>query len=154
MNFRLLSKLELFLKQSKIWKYRPTLSTRHKQIINKFKGSNRYWIFISCYIGFYIYLLKRAKKSDNELMRMGASGSLTMFICDFSCYSIESINARTKIVRGENVPFMEMVKKVLRNEGLAGMYKGYSASFYSIIIHGFGFYYLYKGLKLYMKEHI
>ena len=32
------------------------------------------------------------------------------------------------------------------------MYKGYSASFYSIIIHGFVYFYVYKALKQVMKD--
>jgi hypothetical protein len=84
---------------------------------------------------------------------MGAAGSLTMLICDASLYSIESINARSKVIKGENVGFTEMTKKILKNEGFAGMYKGYSASFYSIITHGFLYFYLYKGIKVFMKDH-
>ena len=32
------------------------------------------------------------------------------------------------------------------------MYKGYSASFYSIIIHGYMYFYVYKALKVGLKE--
>ena len=32
------------------------------------------------------------------------------------------------------------------------MYKGYSASFYSIIIHGFVYFYIYKALKQALKD--
>ena len=110
-------------------------------------------MFISGYVATYFCILYKAKQSQNELMRMGASGSLTMFICDLSLYPIENINAKSKVVRGENVPFLEMGKRILRSEGMYGMYVGYSASFYSIITHGFGYYYIYKGLKLYLKEH-
>lgn len=101
----------------------------------------------------YVYTLWKARQSKNELFRMGAAGSLTMFICDFSCYSIESINARQKIVKGENVGFIDMTQRVLKNEGIAAMYKGYSASFYSIITHGFLYFYVYKGLKVFLKDH-
>lgn len=55
-------------------------------------------------------------------------------------------------MRGENKGFGEMVTWILKNEGVNGMYKGYSASFYSIIIHGFVYFYVYKGLKVYMKD--
>jgi len=33
------------------------------------------------------------------------------------------------------------------------MYKGYSASFYSIMIHGFVYFYIYKALKQKMKDY-
>jgi hypothetical protein len=70
-----------------------------------------------------------------------------MTLCDVSLYSIESINARSKILRGENVGFTEMTKRIFQSEGLGGMYKGYSASFYSIMIHGFVYFYIYKAMK-------
>ena len=75
-----------------------------------------------------------------------------MLICDFSLYSIESVNARSKMLRGENVSFSEMTKRIVKNEGYSAMYKGYSASFYSIITHGFLYFYVYKGLKSFLKD--
>jgi hypothetical protein len=56
----------------------------------------------------YVVALWKSKSSENELLRVGAAGSLTMTFCDASLYSIESINARSKILRGENVGFTEM----------------------------------------------
>jgi len=49
---------------------------------------------------------------------MGAAGSLTMLICDFSLYSIESVNARQKMLTGENPSFVEMKKRILTKEGV------------------------------------
>jgi hypothetical protein len=95
----------------------------------------------------YALALYKCKTSDNELLRVGAAGSLTMTLCDVSLYSIESINARSKILRGENVGFSEMTKRIFQSEGMNGMYKGYSASFYSIMIHGFVYFYIYKAMK-------
>lgn len=100
----------------------------------------------------YAYGLWKSKNSENELLRIGAAGSLTMAICDVSLYSIESINARSKILRGENVGFVEMTKRIMKNEGISGMYKGYSASYYSIMIHGFVYFYIYKALKQMLKD--
>ncbi len=101
----------------------------------------------------YALALYKCKTSDNELLRVGAAGSLTMTLCDVSLYSIESINARSKILRGENVRFTEMTKRIFQSEGLGGMYKGYSASFYSIMIHGFVYFYIYKAMKSILKDY-
>lgn len=76
-----------------------------------------------------------------------------MLLCDCSLYSIESVNARSKVMRGENKGFFEMLDFIYKNEGMSGMYRGYSASFYSIVIHGFIYFYVYKGLKVFLKEH-
>ena len=45
-----------------------------------------------------------------------------------------------------------MVRTILKNEGVYGLYKGYSASYYSSILYGYLYFYIYKGLKLQMKE--
>jgi hypothetical protein len=104
-------------------------------------------MFIGLFSSAYCLTLYKAKSSKNELFRFGAAGSLTMVLNDFALYSIESINARSKILRGENVGFNEMTRKIIKEEGFSAMYKGYSASFYSIIIHGFVYFYIYKALK-------
>ena len=72
--------------------------------------NKRFWMFIGIFGSAYCYTLYKAKSSKNELIRFGAAGSLTMVINDFALYSIESINARSKILRGENVSFTEMTR--------------------------------------------
>lgn len=47
-----------------------------------------------------------------------------------------------------------MVKRILKTEGIYGLYKGYSASFYSSIFYGYLYFYLYKGSKLYLKDKV
>ncbi len=128
---------------------------RQSNFENKVYESNpnrRFWMFIGIFSSAFGYGLYRAKNSKNELFRFGAAGSLTMVVNDFALYSIESINARSKILRGENIGFGDMTRQILKNEGLQGMYKGYSASYYSIIIHGFVYFYIYKALKKAMKD--
>lgn len=76
-----------------------------------------------------------------------------MLINDFTLYSMESINARSKMIKGENVSMTEMTRRIVNKEGFIGMYRGYSASFYSIITHGFLYMYFYKWLKTFLKDH-
>jgi hypothetical protein len=45
-----------------------------------------------------------------------------------------------------------MAKKVIREEGIQGLYKGYTACYYSSILYGYVYFYLYKGVKGHMKE--
>jgi hypothetical protein len=52
----------------------------------------------------------RTRESECELFRIGAAGSLTMLINDVLMYSMESINARQKMIKGENVSIKEMTK--------------------------------------------
>jgi hypothetical protein len=90
-------------------------------------------------------------KSDNEMMRVGAAGSLTMLVGESSFYCIDAINARSKMLEA-NVGFREMMQKIIKNEGYCGMFKGFSATYYSSILSGFIYFYLYKGLKVTLKE--
>jgi hypothetical protein len=82
---------------------------------------------------------------------MGAAGSLTMLVCESVFFAIDGINTRTKMING-NVPLREMAQKVIKNEGFLGLFKGFTASFYSSILSGFIYFYVYKLSKLYMKE--
>lgn len=101
----------------------------------------------------YLFTLYKASRSDNEVMRVGAAGSITILIGESSFYFIDAVNMRSKILH-ENVGFAEMTKRIIKNEGIYGLYKGYSASYYSSILYGYLYFYIYKGLKLQMKESI
>lgn len=93
---------------------------RQSNFENKVYESNpnrRFWMFIGLFSSAFCYGLYRAKYSKNELFRFGAAGSLTMVVNDFALYSIESINARSKILRGENIGFGDMTRQILKNEG-------------------------------------
>jgi len=84
-------------------------------------------------------------------MRVGAAGSITMLVSESAFYCIDAINARSKILE-TNVGFIEMCKKVLCAEGYTGLYKGYSATYYSAILSGWLYFMLYKGFKNELKE--
>lgn len=113
----------------------------------------RYRLFMSGFITTYGYMLYRATKSENEILRVGAAGSITMLCGESMFYCIDAVNARSKVLH-ENVKFVDMVRRIIKHEGWYGLYKGYSASFYSSILYGYMYFYIYKGLKVYMKDNI
>ena len=92
-------------------------------------------------------MLWNTRNAKNELIRIGSAGSLSLLVNDSCLYSIETISSRTKVVQGENISFKDMASRILKSEGIQGFYKGYSAQFYSIISHGFMYFYIYKGTK-------
>jgi hypothetical protein len=51
-----------------------------------------------------------------------------------------------------NVGPLTMAKKVIHEEGVLGLFKGYSACYYSSILYGYIYFYLYKGVKRYVKD--
>jgi hypothetical protein len=111
----------------------------------------RHNLFLASFTCIYIYSIYKAHKSENEVLRIGAAGSLTTLIGESSFYFIDAINARSKILTN-NVSFTSMLKKVLKNEGVGGLFKGYTACYYSSIFYGYLYFYMYKGIKCYMKE--
>jgi hypothetical protein len=56
----------------------------------------------------YLYFLYKARKSDHEMIRVGAAGSLTMLLSESAFYWIDNINARTKMLN-DNLGFREML---------------------------------------------
>lgn len=99
----------------------------------------------------YIGLLNYARTSSNEVLRVGAAGSLTMLIGESSFYCIDAVNAKSKIMN-VNLGFFEMVPKIIAEEGIYGLYKGYSVSYYSSMYSGFVYFYTYKMIKIKLKE--
>jgi hypothetical protein len=111
----------------------------------------RYYLFLGSFTGVYLLSIYMAHKSENEVLRIGAAGSITTLIGESSFYFIDAINARSKVL-SRNISFAEMLKDVLKSEGVRGLYKGYSASYYSSIMYGYLYFYIYKGFKGYVKD--
>lgn len=82
---------------------------------------------------------------------MGAAGSIISLLGDSITYPIEAVNQKCKALNS-NVSFNAMIKDVIGKEGVSGLYKGYTCIYYSCIVSGFFYFYVYKGLKTYMKE--
>ena len=72
----------------------------------------RYYLFLGCFTGGYMLSIYMAHKSDNEVLRIGAAGSITTLIGESSFYFIDAINARSKVL-SRNVSIVEMLKEVL-----------------------------------------
>ena len=113
--------------------------------------THRFYLFVTTFSGAYVYSLYKAKNSDNEVRRIGAAGSLTVLIAESSFYFIDAVNARSKVLK-TNVKFPVMLRHILKTDGVAGLFKGYSASFYSSILYGYLYFYIYKGIKVFLKD--
>jgi hypothetical protein len=56
--------------------------------------------FIACcglFTSAYLYMISKAKKSENELIRIGASGSLTILACEVAFFPLDSLNLQQKV---------------------------------------------------------
>ena len=127
--------------------------TKYRDQMNDKEKSRRFYLFISAFTITYIIGLNRARQSENEALRMAAAGSITVLIGESSFYFIDAVNTRTKIL-SKNEPFHKMLTSIIKAEGIrGGLYKGYTASYYSSLQYGFIYFYLYKSLKVSMKNH-
>jgi Mitochondrial carrier protein len=128
------------------------METHHLLGQEEANRNNRFYLFVAAFTATYIYGLNQARQSENEIVRMGAAGSLTVLIGESSFYFIDAVNTRSKILH-HNTPFYKMLTDIVKTEGIRkGLYKGYSASFYGSMMYGAIYFYLYKGLKVYMKK--
>ena len=52
----------------------------------------RFYMFITSFSSTYFYSLYLSKNSENEVLRIGAAGSITVFLAESSFYFIDAIN--------------------------------------------------------------
>ena len=114
----------------------------------------RFYMFITSFSSTYFYSLYLSKNSENEVLRIGAAGSITVFLAESSFYFIDAINTWSKVITTENLGIHQMAAKILREEGIYGLYRGYSSCFYSSILYGYVYFFVYKGLKVLFKERL
>ena len=72
-------------------------------------SGDRYYGFLASFTGTYIYSIYRAHKSENEVLRIGAAGSITTLIGESSFYFIDAINARSKVL-SQNMSMATMMR--------------------------------------------
>ena len=70
-------------------------------------------MFLSSFTGAYAFSLYKAKSSDNEILRIGAAGSLTMLLGESAFYCIDAINMKAKVHQGANISLRQLVREIL-----------------------------------------
>ena len=150
---RQLREMALRKQQTTIRVFQQTAPSQHYlALLNFFKQrDNRFYCFITGFIGSYIYFLYSSCHSKSELVRLGAAGSLTGLLAESPFYFIDAINAKSKVLE-RNMKFSQMFKHIVKTDGILGLFKGCSASFYSLIISGYLYFYIYKGTKVFLKD--
>jgi len=79
----------------------------------KLQATSRFYFSLSASVASFSYLLMKCKNSRNEVLRMGAAGSLTNLLVETLIFPIDAINLKSKVVLNKNVPFKEMLLDVL-----------------------------------------
>ncbi len=72
-------------------------------LVSQIKNKNvRYYAFVSAFTSTYLFSLYKASKSENEVLRVGAAGSITILLGESVFYFIDAVNMRSKVLH-ENV---------------------------------------------------
>ena len=96
-------------------------------------------------------LIYRSYKSENELLRIAGSGSLTFLFSELAFFPMDSINLTQKL-QEKNVSMYQMIRSVYNHYGPYGVYRGFTTSFYSSTVASYAFFIIYKSTKLKMRE--
>jgi len=91
--------------------------------------------------------------SKSEILRMGIAGSLTNVVCEILFHFVDTVNIRSKVYK-ESISTLNMLKQIVSKEGIYGLSKGISATFYGSIFCGFAYFAMYKNLKKVLREYL
>jgi len=100
----------------------------------------------------YFTWILSTRNHENQLLRIGASGSLTFLFCEMCFFPFDTLNFQVKLSTN-NATAMTTLRTNFRMYGMWGIYRGFTTSYYSSTTAGYFFFVVYKGLKLKMKEY-
>jgi hypothetical protein len=104
-------------------------------------------------ISAYGTLCYKARKWENETLRMGVAGSLAHGTVEALFHFVDTVNIKSKAAEGvEHHSFPTMVKRIWATEGIMGFARGLGAAVYGNYTCGFIYFYIYKWLKNNMPE--
>lgn len=110
-------------------------------------------IFYHSIVAFsYTTLCWKARKWDNEVIKMGVAGSMAVGSVEAMFHFVDTVNIKSKANEKESHSAMTMVRKIWASEGVVGFGRGIGAAVYGNFSAGFIYFILYKTLKNKMPE--
>lgn len=100
----------------------------------------------------FFSVCSRAKKWENETLRMGVAGSMAHGTVEAGFHFIDTVNIKSKASE-VHTETMTMVRKIWAQEGVTGFGKGIGAAVYGNYSSGFIYFVLYKYLKTNMPDY-
>jgi hypothetical protein len=94
----------------------------------------------------YLAYLHRARKSQNEICRMGAAGSIVVLLNETTFYLLDTVNCKSK-VECESISMLKLVGETIKKEGATALFRGISSTFFGSIIYGLFYFHLYPFIK-------
>lgn len=101
--------------------------------------------FVAFTSGYWL-ILGHLRKSDDEIKRIAAAGSLMVNFVELSFYLGDTINSRSKVAQ-ESLSFLNMLNNVLKQDGANALTRGISVTYYGSIFYGGSYFYSYPWLK-------
>ncbi|CAI2373878.1 unnamed protein product [Moneuplotes crassus] len=94
----------------------------------------------------YTGALVKYRNHESKVIRIALAGSLSSMICEVLFHLADTVNIRAKLYN-EKCSSIKVYKSIMQNEGINGLCKGISATFYGSIIAGLMYFALYKQFK-------
>lgn len=95
--------------------------------------------------------LYKSRNHKNKLWRLAVAGSLSNMLWEIAFHFADTVNIKSKL-HTEQISTVNMYKHITKQEGLYGLSKGISATFYGSIVAGFMYFSLYKLFKQWMYQ--
>lgn len=94
----------------------------------------------------YAATMWKSRDHSSEIFRLGLAGSFSAMICEVAFHFADTVNIRAKVMP-ENISSMTLMKDIYKNEGISGLSKGISSTYYGSLVMGFIYFTTYKHLK-------
>lgn len=120
-----------------------------KRFSDSWKANKRRLYVWGAFSTLYAGTLYKYKDHKNEIFRIALAGSLSSMIWEVIFHFADTVNIQSKLY-SEKWSSMNVYKNIIHQEGINGLCKGISATYYGSIIGGFLYFALYKKLKSYM----
>lgn len=116
-------------------------------LVNKFLHNPRKVASFTLFCGGYTAYLYNARKAENEILRMGAAGSIVVLLNETTFYLLDTVNCRSKVDQ-ESISMLKILNETIKKEGTLALYRGISVTFFGSIIYGFFYFHFYPLLKM------
>lgn len=95
----------------------------------------------------YVFLLFHFQKSDNQIYRMAAAGSLLTNLMEVGFYPLDTLNTQSKISE-QSISLRQQMSKVFTQDGMNALCRGWSVTYYGSIAYGASYFFMYPWLKV------
>ena len=104
-----------------------------KRIGNGFLFYKKRFYVFGAFSTVYLSALYKFRNHENEIVRMAMAGSISNMITEVSFHFADTVNTRSKL-NTKNLSAYRMLSQIYTEEGMYGLSKGITASFYGSLV--------------------